>query len=245
MSAAEQTAAVRPIVVRRLSGIVAASPPLLAALLIAKLWLSGTLLYYVNSRTLWIVLTGGALFAVVGAVALRQAMREEHAPAVTWRTIVFLIPLLIGLFLPAQPLSALSGQSSSFGSLQMASHVSGGSPGDTFPVWVGDLGTHADPSWWAGRKATLVGFVTQEPGLPRGGFIVGRYLVTCCVVDATLMGFPAVVAHGHVPGNGAWVQVTGVFGHDYWTDPTGQHYPILTQARIVPVSIPSSPYLSP
>jgi hypothetical protein len=41
------------------------------------------------------------------------------------------------------------------------------------------------------------------------------------------------------------VQVSGVFGRQYWIDPSGQHYPLIGQARIAPVSIPSSPYLSP
>jgi hypothetical protein len=31
----------------------------------------------------------------------------------------------------------------------------------------------------------------------------------------------------------------------YWTDPSGQQYPLLENVHIAPVSIPSSPYLSP
>jgi uncharacterized repeat protein (TIGR03943 family) len=244
------TIASRTVTFQRISAgrparLLAASPALLVAILVGKLWLTGTLRYYVNDRTVWIVLSGGVLFALVGAVGMREALLEDDAPPATWRTWIFLIPVLVGLVLPARPLSAISGQSTSLGALQLASHVSSGASGDTFGTWIVDLGKHPDPSWWAGRHATLVGFVAPQEGLPRDGFIVGRYLVTCCVVDATLLGFPVEVKGTRVPAQGAWVQVSGTFGRATWTDPTGQHYPILQHARVGPVSIPSSPYLSP
>jgi uncharacterized repeat protein (TIGR03943 family) len=92
---------------------------------------------------------------------------------------------------------------------------------------------------------TLVGFVARQSGMPARSFIVGRYLVTCCVVDAALMGFPVQIDRGRIPAQGAWVQVHGVFGRQNWTDPNGAQYPLIEHARLSPVSIPSSPYLSP
>lgn len=232
--------------VKRVGQIVAASPPLLVALLIAKLWLSGTLGYYIAGRTIWIVLVGGALFAVVGVTALWTALRDSDVDThLSWRTVVFLAPVLAGLLLPPRPLSASSGQSSSLGALQLTAHVSAGTPGDAFGYWVGALSAHSDGAWWAGKHVTLVGFVAHQTGLPPRSFIVGRYLVTCCVVDATLLGFPVQIARGTVPREGAWVQVTGVFGRHYWVDPGGQQYPLIERGQIAPVSIPSSPYLSP
>jgi uncharacterized repeat protein (TIGR03943 family) len=225
--------------------LLAASPPLLFALLVAKLWLTGTLRYFVNDRTAWIVLLGGCLFAVVGLVAVYRAWRSPYEPGSSWRTLVFLLPVLIGLLVPARPLSVTSGQASSLGALQLASHVSSGDPGDTFGMWVGALNDHPDPSWWTGQHVTLVGFVARQAGLPHRSFIIGRYLVTCCVVDASLLGFPVQLDRGPIPAEGAWVQVNGTFGSHYWTDPSGTHYPVVEHARIVPVSIPSSPYLSP
>jgi putative membrane protein len=110
---------------------------------------------------------------------------------------------------------------------------------------VSDLSSHPDAGWWAGRRVTLVGFASRQTGLPPRSFIVARFLVSCCVVDATLMGFPVQLGRRELPSDGAWVQVSGVFGRQYWIDPSGQHYPLIGQARIAPVSIPSSPYLSP
>jgi uncharacterized repeat protein (TIGR03943 family) len=231
--------------IERLRRVIAASPPLLLTILIAKLWLTGTLGYYVNDRTIWIVVLGGALFAGVGLVGLREALSPgSHEPRLTIRSLVFLVPVLVGLILPARPLSATSGQASTLGALALTSHVSSGG-GDSFGTWVSDLSDHPDLGWWSGRHATLTGFVARQSGLPARSFIVGRYLVTCCVVDATLLGFPVQLDRGSPPPQGAWVQVSGVFGRLYWTDPTGAHYPILQHVRIAPASVPASPYLSP
>lgn len=231
----------------RLSRLLAAAPSLLLGLLIGKLWLTGTLRYYVNDRTVWIVLIGGLLFAAVGLVALQRAWRAgtNGEPGLSWRPLLFLVPVLVGLLVPARPLSATSGQASSLGALQLASHVSSGTPGDAFGYWINQLSSHPDPTWWQGQHVTLVGFAARQVGLPARSVIVGRYLVTCCVVDATLFGFPAQLDRGALPAQGAWSQVSGVFGRRYWVDPSGTQYPVIQHAHVVPVSVPSSPYLSP
>jgi uncharacterized repeat protein (TIGR03943 family) len=229
----------------RLQRLLAASPPLLLAVLVGKLWMDGTLRYYVNDRTVWIVLAGGALFGLVGAISIWTALRSPDGDRLSWRTLAFLLPICVGLAVPAHPLSATTGQASSLGALQLASHVSGGPRGDTFSSWISALADHPDRSWWQGRHVTLVGFVARQAGMPPRSFIVGRYLVTCCVVDATLLGFPIQIDGPRLPPQGAWVQVAGVTGGHTWTDPSGSQYPLVEHARILPVSIPSSPYLSP
>lgn len=232
--------------VSRALRLLSACAPLLVAVLIAKLWVTRTLGYYVNDRTIWIVLLGACLFAAVGIAALRGAWRPHHdEQSWSWRTLVFLLVVLMGLIAPARPLSASSAQSSSLGSLALASHVSSGG-GDLFGQWVSALAGHPDASWWAGKHVALVGFVTRGSGLPSHSFILGRYLVTCCVVDATMFGFPVQLpASEPLPSQGAWIQVNGVFGRYYWTDPSGEQYPIIQHARVGPARVPSSPYLSP
>jgi hypothetical protein len=220
------------------------APPLLFAALVLKLWLTGTLGYYANGRTIWIVLVGACLAAAIGLGAPWRSSGD--AGGLPWRPVVFAVPLIVGLVVPARPLSASSGQSSSLGSLQLASHVSGGGGGDLFGYWMNALSDHPNAGWWTGQRVTLVGFVAHQVGLPARSFIVGRYLVTCCVVDASLLGFPVQLGPSvKPPAEGAWVQISGRFGNEYWTDPSGQHYPLIGHARISPASIPSSPYLSP
>jgi uncharacterized membrane protein YcgQ (UPF0703/DUF1980 family) len=235
--------------VSRFLRLVGACPALLVAVLIAKLWFTGTLGYYVNDRTIWIVLFGAILFAAVGGMALRNAWYaddHERGRAISSSTIVFLVAVVVGIALPARPLSASSAQSSSLGSLSLASHVSSGGSGDLFGYWVSALSGHPAASWWAGKHVALVGFASRGSGLPGHSFILGRYLVTCCVVDATMFGFPVELpASQPLPAQGAWIQVNGVFGQSYWTDPSGEQYPIVQHAHVGPARVPSSPYLSP
>jgi uncharacterized repeat protein (TIGR03943 family) len=222
--------------------LLAALPPLLFGFLVAKLWLTGTLGYYVNSRTVPIVLVGGALFALVGLVGV---LRRQSEVRLSWRTAAFVFPMVLGLALPARPLSAGTGQAATLGSLQLASHVSGGGGGDTFPTWISALSSHPDSQWWAGQRVSLIGFAMHQDGLPPHGVIVGRFLVTCCVVDATLLGFPVIINGRSLPADGTWVEVVGKFGNAFWTDPSGSRLPIIENARIVPASTPAAPYLSP
>ena len=233
--------------VSRALRLLSACPPLLVAVLIVKLWISGSLGYYVNDRTVWIVLFGAILFASVGIAALITAWHAHgRERSWSWRAMVFLAVVLLGLIAPARPLSASSAQSSSLGSLALASHVSSGGGGDLFGHWVSALAGHPDASWWSGKHVALVGFVSRGSGLPDHSFILGRYLVTCCVVDATMFGFPVQLpASQPLPSQGAWLQVNGVFGRNYWTDPSGEQYPIIQRARVGPARVPSSPYLSP
>jgi uncharacterized membrane protein YcgQ (UPF0703/DUF1980 family) len=235
--------------VSRFLRLVAACPVLLVALLIVKLWFTGTLGYYVNDRTIWIVVIGAVLFAAVGGVALWKAWHardNEREHALSSSTIVFLVAVVAGIALPARPLSASSAQSSSLGSLSLASHVSSGGGGDLFGYWVSALAGHPAASWWAGKRVSLVGFVSRGSGLPGHSFILGRFLVTCCVVDATMFGFPVQLPRSQpLPAQGAWIQVNGVFGQSYWSDPSGEQYPIVQHAHVGPARVPSSPYLSP
>src|SRR5437588_11618152 len=151
-----------------LKHLLAISPPILFVALVGKPWLGGTLGYYVNGRTVWIVLAGAIL---CGAVAVAAIVRRGEM-TLSWRTAVFLVPLLAGLIVPARPLSAGSGQSSSLGALALASHVSGGSSGDLFASWISALSAHPDSGWWNGRHATLIGFAAHQTGLPRRTVIV-------------------------------------------------------------------------
>ncbi len=184
--------------------------------------------------------------ATIGLGALWRSSEENVNGSSLWKPLIFALALAVGLLVPARPLSASSGQSSSLGSLQLASHVSSGGGGDLFGYWMNALSDHPEPSWWTGQHVTLVGFVANQTGLPPRSFILGRYLVTCCVVDASLLGFPVQLDRTvRAPNEGDWIQVSGVFGTRYWTDPSGQHYPLINRATISGVSIPSTPYLSP
>ena len=90
----------------------------------------------------------------------------------------------------------------------------------------------------AGEEVTLEGFVWREPGLAADEILLTRYVVTCCVADAT----SAQVRVVNVP--------PGRFQPDDWVQVTGHIYPlgseILVDASAVTgILQPTHPYLTP
>ena len=90
----------------------------------------------------------------------------------------------------------------------------------------------------AGETVRFVGFVTRRDDTPADEILLTRYVVSCCVADAT-------VAQVRV------VNVTpGAFANDAWVEVTGTIYPlgrevIVDASGIVEVDRPDRPYLSP
>jgi uncharacterized repeat protein (TIGR03943 family) len=89
----------------------------------------------------------------------------------------------------------------------------------------------------AGERVTFVGFVTRYADTGADEFLLTRYVVSCCVADAT-------VAQVRV------VNVTpGAFDDNEWVEVTGTIYPvgrevIVAAEGIEPVERPDRPYLS-
>jgi uncharacterized membrane protein YcgQ (UPF0703/DUF1980 family) len=89
----------------------------------------------------------------------------------------------------------------------------------------------------AGETVDLVGIVTRYPDTPVDEFLLTRYVVTCCVADAT-------VAQVRV------VNVTpGAFDDNEWARVSGTIYPlgrevIVNAAEVEAVARPERPYLS-
>ena len=90
----------------------------------------------------------------------------------------------------------------------------------------------------AGEQVTLEGFVWRQDGAAADEILLTRYVVTCCVADAT----SAQVRVVNVP--------PGRFEPDDWVSVTGRIYPlgseILVDASAVQaIPQPERPYLTP
>jgi uncharacterized repeat protein (TIGR03943 family) len=90
----------------------------------------------------------------------------------------------------------------------------------------------------AGEAVTLEGFVWRDASAAAGEILLTRYVITCCVADAT----SAQVRVVNVP--------PGRFAPDDWVRVSGRIYPLGTEilvdaTRVVGIPRPSRPYLSP
>jgi len=90
----------------------------------------------------------------------------------------------------------------------------------------------------AGETVGFVGFVSIRDDTPADEFLLARYVVSCCVADAT-------IAEVRV------VDVTpGQFTNEDWVEVTGTIYPIgreviVEASSIAEVARPDRPYLTP
>lgn len=200
---------------------------------------------YLSSRTTWVVPVGATLLTLAAAGRFLAARGGASAPLArreAWLMAAIVAPVVLLLALPPTTLGQFSaGRRSTFTAGSGASLV-GLSAADVSIVDVAvaqttDEGAAALPRW-AGQSVTFIGFVTRYPDTPADEFMLTRYVLTCCVADATVASIRVV----NVPA--------GAFDTDDWVQVTGLLYPVGNQVivdatQIVPVERPDRPYLTP
>ena len=212
--------------------------------------LSGRVNLYLSTRTSWVVPVGAVLLTVAAAgrlvaarVRLPDPLRRREAVVMA----LMVLPVVIVLALPPATLGSFSAKNkTTFSSVSFASIY--GQITDTSEITL--LSVAAAQTSTDGAKALakragdpvdFVGFVTRYADTPADEFLLTRYVITCCVADATIVQVRVVNV---VPGR---------FQPNDWVDVKGLIYPLgrevivnATSAdSIVKVPRPSRPYLTP
>jgi uncharacterized repeat protein (TIGR03943 family) len=97
-----------------------------------------------------------------------------------------------------------------------------------------------------GSRVLLVGFVVKgAPSAPPDGFVLTRFLVTCCVADAIPIGVRVSGAAAQGFADNTWVSAEGTVT---WTSGGSLRSPSrvladLTAEKIEPVARPADPYV--
>jgi putative membrane protein len=203
---------------------------------------SGRTSLYLSSRTAWLVPLG-AVLASAGALGRLASARvrdpEPLGSRETWMIGIIVLPVVLLLTLPPATLDsyAVGRRSNSTGIGSSARIVSG--PIDLVDVAAARAVVDAETALKAraGERVTIEGFVTEEPG-EADRFQLTRFVITCCVADATISYVTVVDAP---PGS---------FTTDEWVRVVGPIYPlgsdILVQAEsIEQIEQPDEPYLTP
>ncbi len=233
---------------RRVSSSRLAGAAVLGAWAVLFWWLllTGRQDFYLSTRTQWVVPVGATLLtmAALGRLAtVRTREREPVRRRDAWAMAAVVAPVVLMMALPPATLGQYSaGKRSSFASVGVVTSASDIGSGDLTLVDVAAGQTtpegEAALAARAGERVTFVGFVTRYDDTPADELFLTRYVVTCCVADAT-------IAEVRV------VNVTpGAFEPDDWVEVTGAIYPIgreviVNAERVVGVDRPDRPYLTP
>jgi putative membrane protein len=206
---------------------------------------SGRDAFYLSTRTEWVVPVAAVLLtlATLGRLASARAMRPEPLRSRELAVMIaMVVPVLLLTILPPATLGSFSAAKRS----AVADAGFSASEGD---IATGDLtlvdvaAAQTTPEGEralanrAGEQVDFLGFVTRYADTPADEFLLTRYVVSCCVADAT-------VAQARV------VNVTpGAFEDNEWVEVTGTIYPIgreviVNASTIRGVPRPERPYLS-
>jgi uncharacterized repeat protein (TIGR03943 family) len=210
------------------------------------LLVSGRWSLYLSTRTFWVVPTGAVLLtiATAGRLAFARVPRPEPVPTATsWMLGVIALPVVLILALPPATLSGYAlGRRSGFVGSGVSVSTSDIASGDLSFIDIAAAQSSKEGMTAlrsrAGEQVTLEGFVWHQDGAMADEILLTRYVVTCCVADAT----SAQVHVVNVP--------PGRFEADDWVSVTGLVYPlgseILVDASDVhAIPQPSRPYLTP
>lgn len=224
------------------------------------------LLWYINQRFMLLTQIGIVFLAILAQRLLTEVRRarqqaadhdhthadhadHDHAPAPVnlW---IMLIPLLIGIIIPARPLdsSAVSAKGITTSSSALISSDSTSRLFETESEqrnildWVKLFYFEEDLNPFIGQQASVVGFVYREASLPEGQFMVSRFILSCCAADGYAVGMIVDAPPGQTFEADAWVKVTGPVDVASFN---GKPSPLIHAATVELVPQPEQPYLYP
>ncbi|MBN1877224.1 MAG: TIGR03943 family protein [Anaerolineae bacterium] len=220
------------------------------ALFLYNRLVNGIIFFYINRRFVWLTwLAVGALLLVTLSYHRTHKLPSNHAHRLTWRAAALIsLPVLVGWLIPPQPLGTAALSSREVNAVPQAAltlsapairQATEQQRALTLLDWVLAFGEHPDPAAFAGQSADLIGFVYRREGLPPDTWLLSRFVVTCCVADATAIGI-LVRAPDVEVANDTWVQVQGHFAAENVGD---EQLPVLAAATVIPIEPPTQPYL--
>lgn len=217
--------------------------------------ISGKLAWYINLRFLPLTILGIILLAAMAQTIFqtrRNAGKNRHddhdhsMPA--GNLLMLLIPLAIGVLIPARPLDSTA--VSSRGVSLSAPLVASDSEGRQLELapdqrnildWIRIFNYEGDLTPYLDQPAHVLGFVYHDQRLPDGQFLLSRFIISCCAADGFAIGIPVQWDDPDLREN-TWVQVRGPV---QVTELEGQRLPLILAESVVEVPAPDQPYLVP
>lgn len=225
--------------------------------------INNQLLWYINLRfvtltyigIIFLAILAQRLFSEVRLSRQRQGVGEhdhdrdhDHAPS-PMNLWIMLIPLLIGILIPAKPLdsSAVSAKGLTTSSALISTDSSSRlleteSEQRNILDWVKLFYFEADLNPFIGQQASVVGFVYHSEDLPQGQFLVSRFILSCCAADGYAVGMIVESSEAESFEQDTWVKVTGPVDVVSFNERSS---PLIRAETIEVVPQPEQPYLYP
>ena len=225
--------------------------------------INGQLTWYINSRFVPLTIIGMIFLGILAQTVFTEIRRSrqhemehpehhhEHDHALSSVNLwVMLVPLLIGLLIPARPLDSSAFSTKGFNT--SAPLVSSDSSASIFETesqernilqWLKLFNYQDDITEFIGQEASVVGFVYfDENVLEADQFFVSRFVVSCCSADGFAIAMPVLWDKSLELQQDTWVVVKGSIAS---IELDGRRTPMITAESVEVVNIPDQPYLFP
>jgi putative membrane protein len=243
----------------RTRGWLEAAVLLLMGIYFFETLLTGEITYYIAPQFNWLAVMAGIFLFALGITRVARMLNQPphlQVPMVEDSTkrsgkgpfalLIFSIPLVLGIFLPARPLGATA--ISGGGIVTSLKGVSGSVNAFTIAPesrnvldWVRAFNQSADPAEFNGQGASLLGFVYRDIRFDdTKQFMITRFAVQCCVADAIALGVIVETPDSVKWEQDQWVLVKGRMAV---RDFDGQPTPVLVAESIETTTMPDKPYL--
>lgn len=228
------------------------------SLIVLSLWLAvhGKLAMYIHPRYIWftVILCGLALLCIIAEAATRETTPKltstVRATTIAAGVICAAFCLVFAILRPSGLTSSAVGQRgintaaltiNADASLTDLSSAQVDYTQFSIKEWASLLSQTNDSALFAGKPASITGFVSPTPDNNPNVFYVSRFVMTCCAVDARPIGVPV-----YKPGwqkeykTDQWLDVQGSFRQNPESGPNGI---VLEPQNITPTEEPEKPYV--
>ena len=223
---------------------------------------NGQLTWYINVRFVPLTIFGMIFLGILAQAVFTEIRRSrqhelehpdhhhehDHSPS-TANLWFMLIPLAIGLLIPARPLDSSAFSTKGFNT--SAPLVSSDSSARIFETesqernildWLKLFNFQDDISEFIGQEASVVGFVYFDENLQADQFYVSRFVVSCCAADGFAIAMPVSWNDSSTLKQDSWVLVRGTIDS---ITLNGSRAPMVIAESVEAVDIPDQPYLFP
>lgn len=110
-----------------------------------------------------------------------------------------------------------------------------------YGVWYLDVLDNIDR--YVGKKISYVGMVLRPEGFPKGYFVPGRMVMTCCADDIAFLGYACKYEQAGELAQKDWVRVVAEVGFEYFSD-YGREGPVLHAISVQKAKKPKEEIIS-
>jgi putative membrane protein len=215
----------------------------------------GMIGWYIHNRFIYLTILAIVCLVSMAVLSIRRLIKRPQCDEVgevrkISELIILSIPLFLGLLIPAKPLSSAALETRGI-DFSAPGSLSGSGSTTTMVVtpdawnimeWLQAFNSESNIASLVGQEANVIGFVIFDQQLAENQFMVGRFVITCCVADAFPIAMAVQWPEAMSLEKDAWVQVKGPVEMITYN---GEDIPMIRAISVDIVSAPDQPYLYP